>query len=263
MIVSTGRVLRGLVRLCCRHPGSTVALALAWAILAIPLTFWKLRFEASELHLLPPGQAYVTRYREYSKAFGELDEIVIVVRGWTFQQSRAFAARLAGDLRAGPIAFNHLAYRVALEDFDGRGLLYLPAPALKELREQIYDHQDFIESFVSAPGLATLLDGVNRQFARAFASHFLDLGLQDSATAGDIQFLTMLVTQMRAAIGHPMLYRSPWGAMLAAAQGDEDPGYFLSPRQRLLYIVADPAGGSGGFTNDRAAIAEIRRQIAS
>src|SRR3989441_1355086 len=262
MIVSTGRVLRGLVRLCCRHPGSTVALALAWAILAIPLTFWKLRFEASELHLLPPGQAYAPRAREYSNAFGELDEIVIVVRAGPSQQSGAFAARLAGDLRAGPIAFNHLAYRVALEDFDGRGLLYLPAPALKELREKIYDHQVFTESFVSAPGLATLLDGVNRHFARAFASHFLDLGLQDSATAGDIQFLTMLVTQMREATSHPVLYRSPWGAMLAAAEGDEDAGYFLSDDKSLLYIVADPAGGSGGFTNDLAALAEICPPIA-
>jgi len=257
------RALSCTVRLCARRPLLVLALALGCAAASVLVTMTRLTFEASELHLLPPGQAYVTRYREYSKAFGELDEIVIVVRGRTFQQSRAFAARLAGDLRAGPIAFNHLAYRVALEDFDGRGLLYLPAPALKELREQIYDHQDFIESFVSAPGLATLLDGVNRQFARAFASHFLDLGLQDSATAGDIQFLTMLVTQMREATSHPVLYRSPWGAMLAAAEGDEDAGYFLSDDKSLLYIVADPAGGSGGFTNDRAAIAEIRRQIAS
>jgi len=123
MIVSTGRVLRDLVRLCCGHPGSTVALALALAILAIPLTFWKLRFETSELHLLPPGQAYVSRYREYSRDFGELDEIIIVVRGRTPEESKAYAARLVRELRAGPVAFNRLAYRVTLPDLDGRALL--------------------------------------------------------------------------------------------------------------------------------------------
>jgi len=238
-------------------------MALGLAAASVVVTMTRLTFETSELHLLPPGQAYVSRYREYSKAFGELDELVIVVRGRTRQQSRAFAARLAGELRAGPIAFNHLAYRVALEDVDGRALLYLPTPALKELREQIYDHQAFIESFVSAPGLVTLLDAVNRQFARAFASHFLDLGLEDSATPGDIRFLMTLVTQLREAISHPTVYRSPWAAMLAVAEGDEDTGYFLSDDKSLVYILADPTGGSGGFTNDRAAIDEIRRQIAS
>jgi len=261
--VSVGRALRRTVRLCGQHPLLVLAMALGLAAASVVVTMTRLTFETSELHLLPPGQAYVSRYREYSKAFGELDELVIVVRGRTRQQSRAFAARLAGELRAGPIAFNHLAYRVALEDVDGRALLYLPTPALKELREQIYDHQAFIESFVSAPGLVTLLDAVNHQFARAFASHFLDLGLEDSATPGDIRFLMTLVTQLREAISHPTVYRSPWAAMLAVAEGDEDTGYFLSDDKSLVYILADPTGGSGGFTNDRAAIDEIRRQIAS
>ena len=72
-----------------------------------------------------------------------------------------------------------------------------------------------------------------------------------------------LVTQLREAISHPTVYRSPWAAMLAVAEGDEDTGYFLSDDKSLVYILADPTGGSGGFTNDRAAIDEIRRQIAS
>jgi hypothetical protein len=152
MIVPTGRVLRGLVRLCCRYPVSTVALALALAILAIPVTLWNLRFEASALHLLPPGQAYVSRYREYSRDFGELDEIIIVVRGRTPEESKAYAARLVRELQAGPVAFNHLAYRVTLPDLEGRALLYLPKAALEELRDRIFDYQDFIESFAATPG---------------------------------------------------------------------------------------------------------------
>jgi len=262
MIVSTGRVLRGLVRLCCRHPGSTVALALALAILAIPLTFWKLRFETSELHLLPPGQAYVSRYREYSRDFGELDEIIIVVRGRTPEESKAYAARLVRELRAGPVAFNHLAYRVTLPDLDGRALLYLPKAALEELRERIFDHQDFIESFAATPGLVTLLEAVNRQLAVAFVSHFLDLGLQDGAAGSDLGFLGTLLAQIRQAIARPAPYRSPWDGLLRSVEDDPDAGYFFSDDKSLLFILADPVGGSGGFTNDRAAIEDIRHRIA-
>ncbi len=263
MAAPVGRALRRVVSVCGRHPIAVVLTAIGLAAVSVVVTMTGLSFETSELHLLPPGQAYVTRYREYSKAFGELDELVIVVRGRNVRQSQAFAARLVGALRAGPIAFNHLAYRVALADFDGRELLYLPRPALEQLRDQVYDHQELIESFVASPGLVTLLDGVNRQFATAFAAHFLDLGLQDGATAGDVRFLGTLVLQLREMIGRPTPYRSPWASMFVATDMDEDAGYFLSDDKTLLYIVADPAGGSGGFTNDLAAIEEIRRQIAT
>jgi hopanoid biosynthesis associated RND transporter like protein HpnN len=257
-----GRVLRAVVRLCCRHPLSTVVAGIGLAVLSLWVTSARLSFEASQLHLLPPSQPYVTRYRDYSKDFGELDEIIIAVRGPTLRESQAFASRLVRELRAGPIVFNHLAYRVALDDFGGPTLMYLPTAALRELRDQVFDHQEFIESFVAAPGLVRLLEGANRQFAGAFASHFLDLGLQDGAVAADLRFLTTLVTQMREAISHPALEKSPWGAMLPVAEGGEDAGYFVSDDKQLLFLLADPVGGSGGFTNDGAAIDEIRARIA-
>jgi uncharacterized protein len=263
MTAPVGRALRRVVAVCGRHPIAVVLIAICLAAVSVVVTITRLRFETSELHLLPAGEAYVTRYREYSKAFGELDELVIAVRGRDVQQSRAFAARLVDTLRAGPIAFNHLAYRVALGDVDGRGLLYLPRRALEQLRDQVYDHQELLESFAAAPGLVTLLDGVSRQFALAFATHFLDLGLEDGGTAGDVRVLRTFVTQLRATIDHPTPYQSPWAGMFAATDMDEDAGYFLSDDKTLLYIVADPVGGNGGFTNDLAAVDEIRRQIAT
>ena len=263
MAEGVGRALRRVVAVCGRHPIPVLVIGIGVAAVSVVMTITGLRFETSELHLLPPGEAFVTRYREYSKAFGELDELVIVVRGRNVQQSQAFAARLVDALRAGPIAFNHLAYRVALADLDGHALLYLPRPVLEQLRDEVYNHQEFIESFAAAPGLVTLLDGVNHEFATAFVTHFLDLGLEERATAGDVQFLGRLVTQLRQSVSHPTPNPSPWTGMFAAAEMDEDAGYFLSDDKTLLYIVADPVGGSGGFANDRAAIDEIRRQIAT
>src|SRR5258705_361402 len=192
MIVSTGRVLCGLVRLCGRYPVSTVALA----------------------------------------------------------------------LRPGPVAFNPLASRVPLPDPDGPALLYLPKATLEELRERIFDPQDFIESFAATPGLVTLLEAVNRQLAVAFVSHFFDLGLQDGAAGSDLDFLGTLLTQIREAIARPAPYRSPWDGLLRSVEDDPDAGYFFSDDKSLLFILADPVGGSGGFTNDRAAIEDLRHRIA-
>ena len=263
MIARIGRTLRHVMSACARHPLAVILSAVALAAVSVVVTLTGLRFEPSELHLLPPGEAYVTRYREYSKAFGELDELVIVVRGRDLRQSQTFAARLVAALRAGPIAFNHLAYRMTPADFDGHALLYLPRPAFEQLRDQVYDHQEFIESFAAAPGLVTLLEGVDRQLARAMAAQFLDLGLEDGARDADVRFLGTLVGQLRETLGQATPYRSPWASMLAPATIDEDAGYFLSDDKTFLYILADPVGGSGGFTNDLAAIDEIRRQIAT
>ncbi|PYM12448.1 MAG: hypothetical protein DMD81_23975 [Candidatus Rokuibacteriota bacterium] len=232
MTMFAGRALRRVVRLCSRYPRLTLALGLVLAALGVYTTSTHLTFETSELHLLPEGPPYVTRYREYSRDFGELDEIVIVVRGRTFMDRNAFAARLVHELRAGPIRFNHLAYRVALGDVDhveaGRALLYLPVPTLEQLRDRIFDHQELIESMVAAPGLVSLLEGMNQEFASMFVSHFFDLGLRDGATATDLRFLATLVSQLREEIRHPAPYRSPWGTMLSLGDVDEDAGYFVS-----------------------------------
>lgn len=262
MIVMVGRGLQGGLRLCCRYAALTVTCGVVFAVLGVLVTVEKLTFEASELHLLPPGQPYVARYREYSKKFGELDEIIIVVRGSTVDESKAYATRLVAQLRDGPIAFNHLAHRVTLADMDGRALLYAPTATLAELRDQVFDHQEFIQSFVAAPGLVALLEGANQQLGKAFASHFLDLGLQDGGTSGDLRFLLTLLRQLRGNIVRPALYRSPWGGLLSVGTDDPDAGYFLSEDKSLLFILADPVGGSGGFSSDRAAIEEIRRRIA-
>src|SRR5262249_30924168 len=264
MMLRTGRILRAVAHACHGRPMITVLLAVALTVLAIPVTLTTLTFETSNLHLLPPGQPYVERFREYSRQFGELDEIIIVVRSQSPAESKAYAARLVAALQAGPVRFDRLVYRYSPESLEGRMLLYLSPEALSRIRDHIFDRQEFIESFASAPGLVTLVDAVNREMATAFATHFLDLGLRDDAPGGDLRFLETLLTQMRERIDHAVPYRSPWSALLATTEADDDERYFFSDNKRLLFILADPAETSGSsFTGDREAIERIRREIAT
>jgi len=264
MMLRTGRILRAVAHACHGRPRITVLLAVALTVLAIPVTLTTLTFETSNLHLLPPGQPYVERFREYSRQFGELDEIIIVVRAQSPAESKAYAARLVAALEAGPIRFNRLVYRYNPESLAGRMLLYLSPEALSGIREQIFDRQAFIESFAAAPGLVNLVDAVNQEMATAFAAHFLDLGLREDSTGGDLRFLDTLLTHLRERIDHAVPYRSPWGALLATTEADDDDRYFFSDNKRLLFILADPAGKSeSSFTGDREAIESIRREIAN
>ena len=179
VISRTGRVLRRVVRLSCRRPAITVAVSLLLAAVAIAYTAHALTFKTSTRALLPQSAGYVTRYTEYTKEFGELEDIVVVVEAGSFEGARAYAARLTEALREAPVKFQRVAYRIDPKRFEGRQLLYLTTPELREIRDKIFDHQEFMESFAGDPSLARLLEGVNTQMAAAFVSNLFDIGLQD------------------------------------------------------------------------------------
>ena len=257
-------MLRRLVRASCRRPGLTVLLSLLLAGLGVAYTLHALTFKTSMRALLPQNAAYVLRYAEYARDFGELEDIVVVVEAGSFESARAYASRLTQELRASPVKFHRIAYRIDPMRFEGRQLLYLPAEELREIRDKIFDHQDFMESFASDPSLARLLEGVNTQMATAFVSNVFDLGLQDKDLPVDTRFLNVLLDQMSSRLERPGPYRSPWGTLFSFGEDARaDAGYFLSEDKSLLFILVEtPEGRGGSFVGDEEAIKTVREAVA-
>ncbi|MCI0548555.1 MAG: MMPL family transporter [Candidatus Rokubacteria bacterium] len=262
-ITRTGRALRRLVRLACRRPLVTIAVSLVLAAVSIAYTLSALTFKTSTLDLLPRDAAYAVRWKEYVREFGELEDIVVVVEGGSFEAARAYAARLVQELRQSPIGFQRIAYRIDPKRFEGRQLLYLPVDELKQIRDTIVDRQEFMEQFAADPSLAQLIESINGQLMSAFVSGFLDLGIE-TETRGDTRFLAILLDQMTARLQRPAPYRSPWGTLFSL--DDEPPadaGYFLSEDKSLLFILVEPPQGeAGSFVGDRKAIDAIREAVA-
>src|SRR6266478_4044221 len=263
-ISRTGRLLRRLVRLSCRRPAITVAISLLLAAVSIFYTMQALTFKTSTRSLLPQDAGFVVRYAEYAKEFGELEDIVVVVEAGSFEGARAYAARLTDELESGPVKFHRIAYRIDPKRFEGRQLLYISTPEPREIREKIFDHQEFMESFAGDPSLARLLEGVNTQMAAAFVSNLFDIGLQDKDLPVDTRFLRVLLDQMASRLERPAPYRSPWGTLFSFGEDPPaDAGYFLSEDKSLLFILVEtPSSDKGSFTGDQAAIETIRGAIA-
>jgi uncharacterized protein len=263
-ISRTGRVLRRLVRLSCRRPAVTVAIALLLAAVAVAYTTYALTFKTSARALLPQDAGYVLRYGEYAKEFGELEDIVVVVEAGSFEGARAYAVRLTEELKQGPVKFHRVAYRIDPKRFEGRQLLYVPTAELREIRDKIFDHQEFMESFAGDPSLARLLEGVNTQMAAAFVSNLFDIGLQDKDLPVDTRFLRVLLDQMASRLERPGPYRSPWGTLFSFGEDPpDDAGYFLSDDKSLLFILVEtPPSEKGSFMGDQAAIETIRAAVA-
>ena len=88
-ISRTGRLLRQLVRVSCARPVLTVLLSVLLAVAGIAYTLHGLAFKTSGRDVLPQSAAYVKRYVEYAKNFGELEDIVVVVEARSFEGAKA------------------------------------------------------------------------------------------------------------------------------------------------------------------------------
>ena len=262
-ISRTGRLLRQLVRVSCARPTLTVLLSVLLAVAGIAYTLHALTFKTSGRDVLPQSAPYVKRYVEYAKNFGELEDIVVVVEARSFEGAKAYAARLVQELRASPVKFERVSYRIDPKQFEGNQLLYLTTDELKEIRDKIFDHQEFMESFAGDPSLARLLEGVNTQLAAAFVSNLFDLGLNDKDLPVDTRFLRMLLEQIGARLDQPAPYRSPWGTLFSFGNEEADAGYFLSEDKSLLFILVEsPKGDKGSFLGDQKSIEAVRGAIA-
>jgi len=243
----------------------TVVVSVALAAAGIAYTLSALTFMTSGRDVLPQNASYVKRYIEYAKDFGELEDIVVVIEARSFEGAKAYAARLVQELRASPVKFHRIAYRIDPKQFEGRQLLYLSTDELKEIRDKIFDHQEFMESFAGDPSLARLLEGINTQMAAAFVSNLFDLGLNDHALPVDTRFLGVLLDQISTRLERPTPYRSPWATLFSFGDAAaSDAGYFLSDDKSLLFILVEsPKGEKGSFVGDHKAIDAVRSAIAA
>jgi hypothetical protein len=257
-----GRVLRGLVRVSCAWPIVTVGVCLVLAAASVLLALRDLNFLTSTRALLPRGLPVNERYDEYRRDFGELDEIVVAVEGRNLPVAKAYASRLVGELRQFPGSFRRISYRIDPKQFEGRALLYLSVEKLAEIRDRIFDNQEFMEGFAARPTLDQFVEGINAQVASAFVSSFFDVGLGDRSESVNLRFLRDLLTQISTRVDRPAPYRSPWESLFTVDTPAEDAGYFLSDDESLLFIMVEAVSEKGSFTGDRDAIELLRATIA-
>src|SRR2546427_492076 len=244
----------------------TAAAVLAGLSVVYALTF--LVFATSTRALLPQGKRYIERYVEYDREFGALDALVLVVQAPSLPEATIYANRLVRELRTNRVPLDRLNYRIDPKQFEGRALLYLSTDRLKEIRERVFDYQEFMEKFADRPTLDQLVDGIATSIAQAFVTGLLDLGLDTGPGASkgslDLRFVNDVVTQIAGRLDRPTPYRSPWGGLFSVGgESSEGAGYFLSDDQRLLFILAEPTSVRGSFTGDREAIEGVRATVAA
>jgi len=257
----TARWLLALVRLSTARPGATVVLALVLTAAGLAVTSRALRFQTSNLKLLPAAAPYAVRYAEYLRDFGELNDIVVVVQAPSPDEATRYVDRLVAELGRGPVGDSRLTYRIDPTSLQGRALLYLPVVRLTELRDRVLDYEELIEAYAARPTLARLLEGVNERLGQAIVNRFMDLGLEPRG-GSDTRFLELVLEQMTARLdGSTPAYRSPWESLAGGAGTPGAPRYFVSRDARYLFVFVETRRERGVFADSRSTVEALRGAI--
>jgi hopanoid biosynthesis associated RND transporter like protein HpnN len=254
-----GGVIAAIARTCGRRPLVTVIVSLALAAGASAYTLHALTFVSDPLRLLPQHEPYVVRLKEFQRAFGELNDIVVVVEAPAADVAKQYARRLTADLRRDGLTSQAITYRVDPAYFDGRALLYLSVDDLTRLRDRLFDYQDFIEAYAANPTLPQLLEGLNQQIANQMVVGFFDIGLGGQQSS-DLRFLESVIDQITARLDGRAAYTSPWATAFSVGRLDDpDAGYFFSADRHWLFVLVQD---DGNYAEKRRSIATIRSAIA-
>jgi len=88
----------------------------------------------------------VARYAEYAKEFGELEEHRGGGGGRLLRRRARLRRAPHRGVKQAKVKFQRVAYRIDPKRFEAASSL-LSTPELREIRDKIFDHQEFMESF--------------------------------------------------------------------------------------------------------------------
>ncbi|MBT5551236.1 MAG: MMPL family transporter [Nitrospina sp.] len=249
-----------------RHSVWVVFLSLVLAILSVWVTAQKLTFKTGRGDLVAKGLPYVKQYENYREQFEDLEGMVVVVEGEKPADMAGFAEALAIKLKGQSHLFSQVVYKIDIDYFRSRFLLYLKPDELETLHRKLEDHQGFLESVNGAPGLHSLLASINAEISSGMVDSLLTDFLgeeEESEDAEDLSLLIRLLEEMTRSLIGEAGYRSPWKALFSGSTDSlREKGYMVSENEDLLFILLVPNNDKTSFTGYKDAVSLARKFIA-
>ncbi len=262
------RCLSAIERFAYRRSLLVVVASLVLAILSLWVTAQKLTFKTGRGDLVAKGLPYVKLYKNYRAQFEDLSGMVVVVEGKNSSDMADFAEALNKKLKAQPDLFSKVVYKIDIDYFRSRFLLYLDKDELETLSRKLEDHQGFLESVNASPGLNPLLFSINTEISSGMVDSLLTDFLgeedeEDSKDEGDLNLLIRLLEEMTRFLMGETGYRSPWQALFKGGSDSlRDKGYMVSENGDLLFILVVPNDDETSFTSYKDAVNQARQFIA-
>jgi uncharacterized protein len=259
--LSLGNVLRATTALVIRFPVTTVIVSALLAVAGMGIAQSRLTFHTSRSDLLDPNSAYNRRWLEYTKEFGDQEDVVVVVQGENREALVPVIEEIAGRLLRAPECFKSVFYKIDQTKLQSKGLYYLEPRELQDIEAFMSEADPVLRREWSALNLGGQLAWFCGQLERADVQQLQTV--VRSAQREQSQALSILATALGQAGG----YHSPWPEIPAPTTryADVPRGYLLTGDDRvgmlLLWLVKDNDGNFAEYAKSLGLLRDIVAQV--
>src|SRR5205809_724744 len=192
-----------------RHPWIVLAACLALVGLSVDQALNHLEYHTQRNDLLSVEKECQKRWHKYLDAFGDDDDMVVVVEGTNRDEMKAAIDAVAERVQQRPDLFDRVFHRVDLRGIHDRALLFLPTDQLDGVRARVDRMEPLLGPLApvswSLLSLETLLGQAEAALAAKAAGRTL--------TPAQHDLLAQLPAVARSAadsLRDPARYRNPW-----------------------------------------------------
>src|SRR5438093_5251493 len=251
------RALRWLSNAVYRYPRLFFYPQLFLFIASIFITAVKpqIQFDTSRDNLVGAAKEYHQNYLCYKKEFIAQDELVAVVESEDMEKNRQFVERLGARMAAETNLFTDVIFNNDVTMLGNKALLFFPEKDLKELLQTLRDYRPFIQQFVQATNLNSLLRLVNHQFRTAKREE----NAENESLVKALPAMERIISQASESLQRPGTPPSPGLTALFNAGKEAEQQIYVTFAEGRIYI--DTARARSEELNDQA-VAQRRQLVA-
>ena len=148
------------------YPRITLIAAILLTLVSVWVAIGRLSFTSTH-QAMSSLSGRVGRVQErYNQAFGDPDQVVIVVEAADQEQAKRYATVLSGRLEA-LADIEEVIHRFDLTSLEDHFLMYLTPTQLSDLRSKLEEHVSLIKELSAGPSVNRLFQLIHREISSA------------------------------------------------------------------------------------------------
>jgi hypothetical protein len=221
------RPLAWLTRLIVRFPLPVLALGLAAAVGAVVVSYQQLKFHTNRDDVLNPSSDYNRRWIQYTKEFGDEEDVVVVVEGTAREAIVPALDEIAAAVQRDNRHFHMVMHKVDLSGLHAKGLHYLKPGGLATIDGFLTQVDPILAGDWSQLSLAAM---AGRMANMANVPGACNMGTPPGGAGAAPSQAELMARQCQAkwmsslagALTQQGPYQSPWPEMSALPEGMDD-----------------------------------------
>lgn len=256
-VTGVSRALRAVTHLAATFPLSILLLTAVVCGLCGVYATHNLGFKTKRADLISPQTDYHQRWLAFTKDFGDMADMVVVVEGSDTKQIKKVLDDIGSQLEREPENFAEVLYKVDTSELKHKGLQYLSPDQLETLLTRLEDFGPVLRGRWNLLNLNRIYQGLRFQLQQSAK-------MEDGKASEAIQMkLAKTFTHSLALFTSPdKSYTSPWEGLFELNSGKltntSEVTYNINKKGTLGFLLAKPTKEDAGFEGAKKSIERLR-----